>query len=181
MNATFLDEKGASASIVMGCYGIGVNRILAAAVESCHDDNGIVWPLAIAPYDVALVILTGKDATKNAEVEQTATALAQSLEAAGVDVLIDDRDLRPGVKFKDVDLIGIPLRVVVGERGLKDGAIELKWRDESAPFTVPLATAADGILAALKARKDADAARRHDRQLTRATERSSNRSAASAR
>lgn len=171
MSATYLDEKGESHPIIMGCYGIGVNRILAAAVEACHDANGIRWPLALAPYEVAVVILPAKDAAKNAEVNAAAEAIAAELESAGTDVLIDDRDQRPGVKFKDVDLIGIPLRVVVGERGLKDGTIEVKWRDQDAPTTVPAGSAGAAILALLEERRQAEASARLDREVGRATAR----------
>jgi prolyl-tRNA synthetase len=154
MGATYLDEKGTEIPIIMGCYGIGINRIMAAAIEAGHDDNGIIWPLSLAPYQVALIPLQ----VNNPAVFETAAKLEKELEAAGVEVLMDDRDQRPGVKFKDVDLIGIPLRVVIGERGLKDGSIEIKWRNESAARNLPLASAGEGILAelaAVRARHDA--------------------------
>jgi prolyl-tRNA synthetase len=145
MGATYLDEKGGEIPIIMGCYGIGINRIMAAAIEAGHDDNGIIWPLSLAPYQVSLIPLQ----VNKAEVMDLTTKLEQELEAAGVDVLTDDRDQRPGVKFKDVDLIGVPLRVVIGERGLKDGSIEVKWRHEAAARNLPLATATQAILAEL--------------------------------
>ena len=154
MGATYLDEKGVEIPIIMGCYGIGINRIMAAAIEAGHDDNGIIWPLSLAPYQVSLIPLQ----VNKAEVMDLTRKLEQELEAAGVDVLTDDRDQRPGVKFKDVDLIGVPLRVVIGERGLKDGSIEVKWRHEAAARNLPLATAVEAILAELagaKARHDA--------------------------
>jgi prolyl-tRNA synthetase len=154
MGATYLDEKGVEIPIIMGCYGIGINRIMAAAIEAGHDDNGIIWPLSLAPYQVSLIPLQ----VNKAEVMDLTRKLEQELEAAGVDVLTDDRDQRPGVKFKDVDLIGVPLRVVIGERGLKDGSVEVKWRHEAAARNLPLATAAQAILAELagaKARHDA--------------------------
>ena len=154
MGATYLDEKGVEIPIIMGCYGIGINRIMAAAIEAGHDDNGIIWPLSLAPYQVSLIPLQ----VNKAEVMDLTRELEQELEAAGVDVLTDDRDQRPGVKFKDVDLIGVPLRVVIGERGLKDGSIEVKWRHEAAARNLPLATAVEAILAELagaKARHDA--------------------------
>jgi prolyl-tRNA synthetase len=154
MGASYLDEKGVEIPIIMGCYGIGINRIMAAAIEAGNDDSGIIWPLAIAPYQVVLVPLQ----VNNAAVTKAVQTIEEALEAAGVDVLTDDRDLRPGVKFKDVDLIGIPLRVVIGERGLKDGSIELKWRHEATPRNLPLKEAADGVLAELaaaRARQDA--------------------------
>ena len=149
MGATYLDEKGVEIPIIMGCYGIGINRIMAAAIEAGHDDNGIIWPLSLAPYQVSLIPLQ----VNKAEVMDLTRKLEQELEAAGVDVLTDDRDQRPGVKFKDVDLIGVPLRVVIGERGLKDGSIEVKWRHEAAARNLPLATAAQAILAELAGAK----------------------------
>jgi prolyl-tRNA synthetase len=154
MGATYLDEKGAEVLIIMGCYGIGINRIMAAAIESGHDGNGIIWPLSLAPYQVSLIPLQ----VNKPEVMDLTVKLEQELEAAGVDVLTDDRDTRPGVKFKDVDLIGVPLRVVIGERGLKEGSIEVKWRHEPAAKNLPLATAAQAILdelAAARAKHDA--------------------------
>lgn len=153
MGATYLDEKGTEIPIIMGCYGIGINRIMAGAIEAGHDANGIIWPLALAPYQVIVVPLQ----VTNSAVMETTEAIEKHLEAAGVDVLTDDRDLRPGVKFKDVDLIGIPLRVVVGERGLKDGAIEIKWRGEAAAKNIPLAKAGEEILAELNRARE-----RHD-------------------
>jgi prolyl-tRNA synthetase len=153
MGANYLDEKSTGIPIIMGCYGIGINRIMAAAIEASHDVNGIVWPLAIAPYQVALVPL---QVNNQAVIDLTAT-LEKELEAAGIDVLTDDRDLRPGVKFKDVDLIGIPLRVVIGERGLKEGSIEVKWRTEPTARNLPAAKAGEGVLAEL-----AEARARHD-------------------
>ena len=132
MGATFLDEHGHATPLIMGCYGIGVNRILAAAVEAKHDDNGILWPLAIAPYEVLIVPLQ----PQSEEVMATTNGIANLLESAGVDCLIDDREQRPGFKFKDADLIGIPLRVVIGERGLKEGIVEVKWRTDSAAHNV---------------------------------------------
>ena len=119
MGAKFLADDGTSRTIVMGCYGIGVSRLIAAAVEQHNDDNGILWPVSLAPYHVHLVQL-GSEPEVIAEVAR----LEQALESAGVEVLVDDREERPGVKFKDADLIGIPLRVTVGARGLKTGQIE---------------------------------------------------------
>ncbi|HNO78779.1 MAG TPA: proline--tRNA ligase [Phycisphaerae bacterium] len=124
MKATFLDENGKSIPIIMGCYGIGVNRILAATIEASHDDNGICWPVSIAPYAVHVVALDVREEA----VMQTAMKIHDELEAAGIDVLLDDRDARPGAKFKDADLVGIPYRVTVGKRGLGDGIVEFKLR-----------------------------------------------------
>ncbi len=124
MKATFLDENGKSIPIIMGCYGIGVNRILAASIEASHDDNGICWPISISPFAVHIAALDVREES----VMQTAMKIHDELEAAGIDVLLDDRDSRPGAKFKDADLIGIPYRVTVGKRGLADGIVEFKLR-----------------------------------------------------
>jgi prolyl-tRNA synthetase len=128
MGATFIDEKQQTRPLVMGCYGIGVSRLVATAVEQHHDENGIRWPMSLAPYHVQLVTL-GRDA----EVLAVARTLSDALESSGVQVLWDDRDERPGVKFKDADLIGVPLRVTIGARGLAGGNVELKARTESDP------------------------------------------------
>ena len=159
MGATYLDEKGNEVLIIMGCYGIGINRIVAGAVEAAHDANGILWPLALAPYHVVVVPLQ----VQNAAVMEHALELEKALAAAGLDVLVDDRDQRPGVKFKDADLIGVPLRVVVGERGLKDGTIEVKWRDQSEAKHIPAATAAEAIIAEIAA-----ARQKHEASCARA-------------
>ena len=129
LGARFLDAQEQLRPIIMGCYGIGVNRILASLIETNHDGNGIVWPVSIAPYEVLLAPVNVADA----ETSRVAGELHDGLSAAGIDVLLDDRDQRAGVKFKDADLIGFPLRVVIGERGLKQGKLEVKWRwDEKA-------------------------------------------------
>ncbi|MCB2190372.1 MAG: proline--tRNA ligase, partial [Deltaproteobacteria bacterium] len=125
----------------MGCYGIGVTRIVAAAIEQGHDKWGIIFPLAIAPYSVAILPMAG-----DGEVMETADKLYGELTAAGIDVLMDDRDLRPGVKFKDADLIGIPLRVVVGAKGLKEGAVELKHRQSGDVDMIPVDEAAGRLI-----------------------------------
>jgi prolyl-tRNA synthetase len=129
LSARFLDDKETQHPIIMGCYGIGINRILAALIETSHDENGIVWSPTIAPYEVLVVPLN----VTHDETRHTALRLHDELQAAGVDVLLDDRDQRAGVKFKDADLIGVPLRVVVGERGLKQGQLEVKWRWDAQP------------------------------------------------
>ncbi len=123
MGATYLDEAGEPQTIVMGCYGIGIGRTAAAAIEQNHDADGIIWPLPIAPFQVEIVPL-GRDAEPLAVAER----LADELEEKGVEVLLDDRDERPGVKFADADLIGIPYRIIVGAKGLADGVVELKER-----------------------------------------------------
>ena len=128
MGATFLNDKGESRPLVMGCYGIGVSRLLATTVEQYNDEAGIIWPMSIAPYQVHVVQI-GADPDVVAAVSQ----LEQALEAIGVEVLIDDRDERPGVKFKDADLIGIPLRITVGKKALMQGGVELKLRRAKDP------------------------------------------------
>jgi len=147
--ARFLDDQEQQHSIIMGCYGIGVNRIIAAAVETSHDELGIVWPLPIAPYEVLLVPLNVTDD----EVRGAAEKLHDELTAAGIDVLLDDRDHRAGVKFKDADLVGIPLRIVIGGRGLKEGQFEVKWRWEKEPTAMPVAGASQAIVDLLAAER----------------------------
>lgn len=127
MRATFLDETGTEKPFVMGCYGIGVTRVMAAAIEQNHDANGIVWPAAIAPFQAAVLPLQVNDEA----VMAAANTLYRDLNRAGIDSVLDDRDQRPGVKFKDADLIGFPWRVVVGARGLAEGKVELKHRRAS--------------------------------------------------
>jgi prolyl-tRNA synthetase len=167
MGAFYLDDKGQQVPIIMGCYGIGINRILAAAVEASHDANGIIWPLALAPYEALVIPLQ----PNNEAVMNAADAIVAELERAGVDVLVDDRDQRPGVKFKDADLIGIPLRVVVGERGLKDNSVEVKWRTDATAHTAPLDSAGAAIVAELQARKKALEDECLDRMASRAAAR----------
>jgi prolyl-tRNA synthetase len=135
LGASFLDEKGNSHPIVMGCYGLGPSRLLAAAIEQHHDDKGIVWPVSIAPYHVYLCPLY-REGSKVAEVSEK---LYQDLEAAGVEVLFDDRVESPGVKFNDADLIGLPFRVTVSPRTLEKNSVELKKRTEKDSQIVPLA------------------------------------------
>lgn len=125
MNATVLDESGREAVVTMGCYGIGITRVVAAAIEQNHDDNGIVWPEAIAPFQLALVPLNMQ---KSDRVKAAVEALYSELVALGIDVLMDDRNERPGVKFADIELIGIPHRIVIGDRGLDEGKLEYRHR-----------------------------------------------------
>jgi len=166
MGATYLDEKGKEVLFIMGCYGIGINRIVAAAIEAGHDDNGIIWPLSLAPYHVEVIPLQ----VQNAAVVELTLTLERSLAAAGLDVLVDDREQRPGFKFKDADLIGIPLRVVVGERGLKDGTVEIKWRAQTEPKLIPAASAVQLIRAEIdEARKRLEASCQERRQARAAS------------
>jgi prolyl-tRNA synthetase len=128
MKATFLDETGKPALMEMGCYGIGVTRIVGAAIEQNHDTRGIIWPKAIAPFEVVICAIGWG---KNETVRQTASELYESLKAVGIDVILDDRDLRPGVMFAEWELIGVPVRLTVGERGLANGEIEVLQRSQT--------------------------------------------------
>lgn len=125
MNAMFLDESGKSNPCVMGCYGIGVTRTLQAVIEQCHDEQGIAWPVSVAPYVVCITPLGNKP---DSPVMKTAESIYQQLTEAGVDVILDDRDERPGVKFKDSELIGFPIRIGIGDRSLAEGEVEIKPR-----------------------------------------------------
>ena len=136
MKATFLDEAGKPRVMEMGCYGIGVTRIVGAAIEQNHDERGIIFPRAIAPFDVAIAPV---GYGKSQSVRDAADQLYADLEAAGLEVLLDDRDERPGVMFADLELIGIPHRVTIGERGLKEGTVEYQERRDAAAVKVPLA------------------------------------------
>jgi len=122
-----LDEQGKDIPMVMGCYGIGVSRIVAAAIEQNHDDSGIVWPNAIAPFQVALLPMNMK---KSQRVREAVEELYEEMLAAGIEVLLDDRPVRPGVMFSEMELIGIPHRVVIGEKNLDKGLVEYKARGD---------------------------------------------------
>jgi prolyl-tRNA synthetase len=132
MKACFRDQDGQEHYIVMGCYGIGVGRTVAAAIEQNHDENGMILPFAIAPFEVEVLPVN----TTHAETMQVADEFYKTLQGKGIDVLMDDRNERPGVKFNDGDLIGVPLRVTVGERGLKEGMLDIKFRNEKQPIKV---------------------------------------------
>jgi prolyl-tRNA synthetase len=136
MNATVLDEQGKAVVMAMGCYGIGVTRVVAAAIEQNHDERGIIWPEPIAPFDVSLIPI---NLQKSPRVRQAAEDLYAELTAAGLDVLLDDRDARPGVKFADDELIGIPHRIVIGDKGLERGVLEYKRRRDGLAAEVPVA------------------------------------------
>jgi len=145
MGAVFLDEKSEKQTIVMGCYGIGVSRLIATIVEQHNDANGIAWPVSVAPYPIHIVQVGESD-----EVKAAVAGLEHEFIAAGFEPLVDDRDERPGVKFKDADLIGCPYRVTVGERGLKEGNVEFKLRSEPNPkaaLALPLQSAAGDVIA----------------------------------
>jgi prolyl-tRNA synthetase len=135
LNLTFLDESGKSQIMEMGCYGIGVSRIAAAAIEQNHDARGIIFPRAIAPFELALAPI---GLGKSAQVRETAERLYRELQQAGLDVLLDDRDERTGVMFADLELMGIPHRLVVGERGLKTGQLEYQGRRDAKATTIAL-------------------------------------------
>jgi prolyl-tRNA synthetase len=157
MGASYLGEDGKPHPLVMGCYGIGVSRLVAAAIEQHHDEHGILWPVPVAPYHVALLSV-GADAAIVARADETYA----TLQAAGIDVLYDDRPERPGVKFMDADLLGLPYRVVVGRRGLAEGWAEVRRRGEKEDQRVPFAQLAthlrraiDAVLAACLAEAEA--------------------------
>jgi prolyl-tRNA synthetase len=143
LGCEFTDEAGANQPMIMGCYGLGIGRTVAAAIEQNHDADGIVWPLPLAPFEVLVTTLNAADPA-TAEAAET---IAKTLEAKGLEVLYDDRDERPGVKFKDADLVGIPVRVVVGGKSLAAGQIELSLRREArTKIQVPVAEAAAKVL-----------------------------------
>lgn len=154
LEALFDDETATRRPIIMGCYGIGVNRIIAGLAETKHDENGLIWPLAVAPYEVVLSVI----GVTEGDTLSVADTLYRELLAAGVDVLLDDRDQRPGVKFKDADLIGIPLRVNVGGKALKEGLLEIKWRTAAEASKIPVADAKSHILQELATRRTAESA-----------------------
>jgi len=147
MNASYLDKDGKEQTIFMGCYGIGIGRTVAAAIEQNNDENGIIWPLPLAPFHCSVVVI-------NAQKDQAALVAGQQLhdrlETAGVEVLLDDRDERPGFKFKDHDLIGIPLRIVVGGKNLADGKVEYKERAGGEMTLLTPDEAADRVLEAVR-------------------------------
>lgn len=142
MNATFLDEDGVEKPFIMGCYGIGVSRILSAIIEQNYDENGIIWPITVSPFEVYLVATNIKDP----KIREISENLYDELLSRGIEVLYDDRDERAGVKFKDADLVGIPIRVTVGERGVKEGYVEIKLRELGDVIKVPF----DGVVEKLE-------------------------------
>jgi prolyl-tRNA synthetase len=146
LGATYLDADGQSRVLEMGCYGIGVTRVVAAAIEQNHDERGIVWPEPLAPFAVAIAPV-GYD--RNDAVRALADQLHDELEAAGVEVLLDDRGERPGVMFADLELIGIPHRITIGDRGLKEGKVEYQARRDTQATGVPVGEIAHYIRARL--------------------------------
>jgi prolyl-tRNA synthetase len=141
MGASYLDIGGREHPLEMGCYGIGISRLMAAAIEQNHDASGIIWPFPIAPFQVLLLPINYKDKA----LQEVCERLYEQIEQSGVEVLLDDRDERPGVKFKDADLIGVPLRVTVGAKGLEKGCVELRWRRDGKSEDLPVAEAAERI------------------------------------
>jgi prolyl-tRNA synthetase len=149
LSATFLDKDGKSQVLEMGCYGIGVSRIVAAAIEQNHDEKGIIWPQTMAPF---LLVITPIGYQKNKVVNETADKLYRELTEAGVEVLLDDRDERPGVMFADAELIGIPHRLTIGDRGLQEGVLEYQNRRDAAAQKIPVTNAIDFLLEKLEQR-----------------------------
>ena len=142
LGARFLDEKGNEKACIMGCYGVGINRIIAAAIETGNDDNGIIWPVSIAPFEVVVSCVNQDDF----EVVKVAEQLYKQLLGAGIEVLFDDRQARAGVKFKDADLIGVPVRVTVGKRAVTEGNVEIKLRRESESKKIAISKAANEVV-----------------------------------
>ena len=154
LEAEFLDEKEQRHPMIMGCYGIGINRIVAGLAETSFDENGLIWPLSIAPYEVLVIPLNVTDTDTMALAER----FYKELSDTGVDVLLDDRDARAGFKFKDADLIGIPLRIVIGGKGLKEGQVEVRWRWSPEAVKVPIVDALDTVREMLVDRRREEAA-----------------------
>jgi len=150
LGAKFLDEEGVEKPCIMGCYGIGINRILASATEIRNDKNGIIWPISIAPFEVLITCVNQDDE----EVAKTAEHIYEQLLAKGADVLLDDRILRGGVKFKDADLIGIPVRVTIGRKSIAEGNVELKLRSESESQKVPVEKATGKVIELVSSLKE---------------------------
>jgi prolyl-tRNA synthetase len=148
IDAGYTDDKKERHLFVMGCYGIGISRTLQAVIEHSHDADGIIWPWAIAPFQVIVCLLD----PQVSEAALVAGRLAAAAERAGADVLVDDRSERPGVKFKDADLLGIPLRITVGGRGLKEGVVEMRWRGAAETLKVPLNESEARVEAAVRER-----------------------------
>ena len=148
MNARVLDENGKSITMTMGCYGIGVSRIVASAIEQNYDDKGIIWPQAMAPFQLAIVPL---NMHKSEAVANCAQALYANLKSEGIDVLLDDRNERPGVKFADMELTGIPHRIVIGDRALAESNIEYKGRRDKDSQLIPQGEIVDFLLQKLQA------------------------------
>ncbi len=141
LNAFFTDEEGVSNKIQMGCYGIGVSRTMASAIEQNHDEDGIIWPISIAPCHVVIIPVSNRDS----EMMNIAEDLYETLKERDVEVLLDDRDERAGVKFKDADLIGYPFKITVGKKTLENGTVDIKGRNDSKEETIELSEASSRI------------------------------------
>jgi prolyl-tRNA synthetase len=150
MGCTYLDQQGKSQPMVMGCYGIGVTRLLGAAIEQGHDERGIIWPISMAPFEV---VICPMNYDRSEAVKATADQLHEQLLTAGIDVVLDDRGERPGAMFADWELIGAPFRVVIGERGLADSLVEFKGRTDAESQNIPIAEIKDKVIAAVNAAK----------------------------
>ena len=150
MGCSYLDQQGKSQPMVMGCYGIGVTRLLGAAIEQGHDERGIIWPISMAPFEV---VICPMNYDKSEAVKATADQLHEQLLTAGIDVVLDDRGERPGAMFADWELIGAPFRVVIGERGLADSLVEFKGRTDAESQNIPIAEIKDKVIAAVNAAK----------------------------
>jgi prolyl-tRNA synthetase len=149
MRAVYLDEGGKERVAVMGCYGIGVGRTAAAAIEQNHDDDGIVWPISIAPFEVAVIPVN----VKQADVMAAAERVAADLDTHGVEIFLDDREERPGIKFKDADLTGIPVRITLGEKNVAAGFGEIRDRKTGETLRIPLTDLAKEAIALVERKK----------------------------
>jgi prolyl-tRNA synthetase len=152
LGATVLDDKGDARTMVMGCYGIGVSRIVGAAIEQGNDARGIVFPQSIAPFELAIVPL---GLGRSQAVREAASAFYEAMQAAGIDVVLDDRDERPGVMFADMELIGVPHRVVISERGLKEGQLEYQGRTDAESSRIAQTDAVQTLSEKIKACRNA--------------------------
>jgi prolyl-tRNA synthetase len=141
MNAMYLDSEGRLKPVIMGCYGIGVSRILAATIEQSHDEKGIIWPISIAPFKVSLIAINVDDTS----ILKSAEDIYKALLDEGIDVLFDDRNCRAGVKFKDSDLIGIPVKMIIGRNYIENKKLEIELRKEGTKFTFDLKDSIDFI------------------------------------
>jgi prolyl-tRNA synthetase len=150
MGCTYLDQQGKAQPMVMGCYGIGVTRLLGAAIEQGHDERGIIWPISMAPFEV---VICPMNYDRSELVKSTADQLHDDLLAAGIDVILDDRGERPGAMFADWELIGAPFRVVIGDRGLADSVVEFKGRTDEESQNIPLADIKEKVIASIAAAK----------------------------
>jgi prolyl-tRNA synthetase len=150
MGCTYLDQQGKAQPMVMGCYGIGVTRLLGAAIEQGHDEKGIIWPISMAPFEVVICPMGYE---KSEAVKAACDQLHDELLAAGIDVILDDRNERPGAMFADWELIGAPFRVVIGDRGLVDSQVEFKGRTDSESQNIPLSDIKAKVIAAIQAAK----------------------------